>query len=181
MPSRMQHMSSNPTTNSPSCFSRYPGTCCVDQVGVKAPGRPTILAYSAMSIFSTSGKPWKSSTEGSLSPAATLSAVAERAFDTEGAKAAALPARVAARRSFMAVIFGLLFNDFRRTSAQKSVGQRWWSSEQHQRRETRRQRRSDDGLTYLPQIYITPSISLGTFHQFSGPATGEEKTMAGRG
>ena len=95
----------------------------MDQVGVKAPGRPTMimffpLAYSAMSMVSGSGKPWKSLAEGSLSPAATLRAVAERAFDTEGAKAAALPARAAVRRSFMAVVLGFI-QLLRRTSAQK--------------------------------------------------------------
>ena len=37
--------------------------------------------------------------------------------------------------------FGLLFNDFRRTSAQKSGGWWWWSEAASTSRETRRQRR----------------------------------------
>ena len=140
----------------------------MDQVGVKAPGRPTMimflpLAYSAMSIFSTSGKPWNISTEGSLSPAATLRAVAERAFDTEGAKAAALPARAAARRSFMAVVFGLVFNDFVELRLKEwravvvAVGRR---SRHHQQADQRRWRRTDVLAANLQQPEIANRVTF---------------------
>ena len=182
---RMQHINMRQENDSPSCFSRYPGTCCVDQVGVKAPGRPTMimflpLAYSAMSMLSGSGKPWKSLAEGSLSPAATLRAVAERAFDTEGAKAVALPARAVARKSFMAMVFGLYPTASSNFGSKEWAGC-WWSGGwwlvlvrwRHQRhrvaREASKMRQSchvmyvtcdadlqtDDGLTYVSRSTLS--------------------------
>lgn len=98
-----------------------------------------------------------------MSPAATLRAVAERAFDTEGAKAAALPARAAARRSFMAVVFGLVFNDFVELRLKEwravvvAVGRR---SRHHQQADQRRWRRTDVLAANLQQPEIANRVTF---------------------
>merc|ERR1719161_651870 len=55
--------SSTPAAFSASASFRYPGTCCVDQVGVKAPGRPTRTTFlplqrsPSMILLSAEGAP----------------------------------------------------------------------------------------------------------------------------
>jgi len=77
--------SSIPASLSASCDSRYPGTCRLDQVGVKAPGRPTtahflFAVYAAMLTLAVGSPKSKNiSSEGILAPAL----MAEKALTEE--------------------------------------------------------------------------------------------------